>query len=240
MAFSLAVLSLTASVKIAALRPVSLYPGWELDAPLQLGEDLAENGDTCGASPQEARDRGCKFDLVLYLWVPTPCYDEEIQIAYRKRESEWYRNRGGVGGEIIPQDRAALGIEERMWLSWDYHDYHCIEVLKGIDPRPSDGHKHPCLAKLLYVLLAELTGGIVAARSQAIRCSAIITVVRTRAHLLNSSQPEASFLVSKALILSFSAKKIKTTSLIIRRMRHKAMGLQGIYARVGALAGSRV
>jgi hypothetical protein len=102
MIFSLAVLSLTASVKIAALRPVSLYPGWELDAPLQPGEDLVENGGTCGTSPQEARDRGCKSDLVLYSWVPAPCYDEEIQIAYRKRESEWYRNRGGVGGEKIP------------------------------------------------------------------------------------------------------------------------------------------
>jgi hypothetical protein len=130
MIFSLAVLSLTASVKIAVLRPVSLYPGWELDAPLQPGEDLVENGGTCGTSPQEARDWGCKFDLVLYSWVPAPCYDEEIQIAYRKRESEWYRNRGGVGGEKIPQDRAALGIEERMWLSWDYHDYHCQFIWK--------------------------------------------------------------------------------------------------------------
>jgi hypothetical protein len=130
MAFSLTVLSLTASIKMAALRPVSLYPGWELNAPLQPGEDPVENGYACGTSPQEARDRGCKFDLVLYSWVPAPCYDEEIQIAYRKRESEWYRNRGGVGGEKIPQDRAALGIEESMWLSWDYHDYHCQFIWK--------------------------------------------------------------------------------------------------------------
>ena len=62
--------------------------------------------------------------------MPEPCYDHEIQVAYRERESEWWRERGGVGGEKIPQDRAALGIEEAMWLSWDYHDYHCQFIWK--------------------------------------------------------------------------------------------------------------
>lgn len=130
MIFSLAILSLTASIKTAALRSVNLYSGWELDPPLQSGEEPIENGPACGTSPQEARDRGCKFDLVLYSWVPAPCYDEEIQIAYRERESEWWKRRGGVGGEKISQDRAALGIEEGMWLSWDYHDYHCQFIWK--------------------------------------------------------------------------------------------------------------
>ncbi|KUI72151.1 hypothetical protein VM1G_07809 [Cytospora mali] len=130
MAFSLAVLSLTASARMAALQPVSLYPGWELDPALGPGEEPRENGPACGTSPQEARERGCKFDLVLYSWVPAPCYDEEIQAAYRERESEWWRERGGVGGERIPQERAALGIEESLWLSWDYHEYHCKFIWK--------------------------------------------------------------------------------------------------------------
>ncbi|KAH8777673.1 hypothetical protein F5883DRAFT_639731 [Diaporthe sp. PMI_573] len=128
--FSLIVLSITASVRMAAVRPTTLYHNWQLDTPLKLGEEPRENGPNCGSSPREARDLGCKFDLVLYSWVPEPCYDHEIQVAYRERESEWWRERGGVGGEKISQDRAALGIEEAMWLSWDYHDYHCQFIWK--------------------------------------------------------------------------------------------------------------
>ncbi|KAK6077860.1 hypothetical protein SCUP515_04698 [Seiridium cupressi] len=32
---------------------------------------------TCGNSTQEARDRGCKYDILLNNWVPAPCYDQE-------------------------------------------------------------------------------------------------------------------------------------------------------------------
>jgi len=37
-AFSLIVLSITASVRMAAVRPTTLYHNWQLDTPLKLGE----------------------------------------------------------------------------------------------------------------------------------------------------------------------------------------------------------
>ena len=102
-----------------------------LNPALKPGEDPVENGYWCGTTPEEARAKGCKFDIILYSWVPPPCYDHEIQVAYMEnRESEWYRNRGGEGGEKIPQERAALGVEPGLWLSWAYHDYHCQYIWK--------------------------------------------------------------------------------------------------------------
>ncbi|KAL9118495.1 MAG: hypothetical protein Q9187_004961 [Circinaria calcarea] len=128
MAFSLIVLSVTSSIKIRQpLQPTRLsLHELGLDPALKPGEDPVENGYWCGTTPEEARTKGCQFDLVLYSWVPPPCYDAELQQAYKdERESEWYRHREGLNGEMVPQERAALGIEEGLWLSWAYHDYHC-------------------------------------------------------------------------------------------------------------------
>ena len=176
---SLAFLSVASSVKLASTQhitphcpqaydnrvhhtnshPVHLDLG--LDDALPPGEEPVENGYWCGTTPEEAVKRGCQFDLILYSWVPPPCYDHELQVAYREeRESEWYRNRGGEGGEMVPQERAALGIEEGLWLSWAYHDYHCQFVFRmmtrilqntsmGIPGRLlEDYHTHHCIEVL--------------------------------------------------------------------------------------------
>ncbi|MCJ1451941.1 hypothetical protein MMC28_002281 [Mycoblastus sanguinarius] len=176
---SLVFLSVTSSVKLASIQRIAshcpqvhnnhvhdsnFYPvhlDLGLDDALPRGEEPVENGYWCGTTPEEAVEKGCKFDLILYSWVPPPCYDHELQISYREeRESEWYRNRGGEGGEMVPQERAALGIEEGLWLSWAYHDYHCQFVFRmmtrilqntsmGIPGRLlEDYHTHHCIKVL--------------------------------------------------------------------------------------------
>lgn len=176
---SLTVLSATSSIKLASIQRVAshshqnhdshvhhtvshpIHLDLGLDDALLPGEEPVENGYWCGTTPEEALEKGCKFDLILYSWVPPPCYDHELQIAYREeRESEWYRNRGGEGGETVPQERAALGIEKGLWLSWAYHDYHCQFVFRmmtrilqntsmGIPGRLlEDYHTHHCIEVL--------------------------------------------------------------------------------------------
>src|SRR3569833_3227649 len=43
---------------------------------------------TCGGSVAEARQRGCKYDILLNNWVPAPCYDDEFLAEY-KDDGSW-------------------------------------------------------------------------------------------------------------------------------------------------------
>jgi hypothetical protein len=126
---SLAALSISSSTSLKAMNTVNLDIG--LEPALVPGEESYENGPWCGSSPAEARARGCRFDVILYSWVPPPCHDEQLQQAYLdQRESEWYLVRGGGDGQKVSQERAASGEEPGLWLPWAYHDYHCQFILK--------------------------------------------------------------------------------------------------------------
>ena len=129
MIVSLVTLSISSSIYLQSLQPISLDTG--LDPALRPGEEPVENGYWCGTTPEEARARGCKFDVILYSWVPPLCYDAELQQAYLdQRESEWYLERGGGSGARVSQERASTGEEPGLWLPWAYHDYHCQFIWK--------------------------------------------------------------------------------------------------------------
>ena len=132
MAFSLTILSVTSSIKLAGLQPVFISPEeLGLDPPLAKGQDPVENGYWCGTTPAEARSRGCQFDIVLYSWVPAPCYDGPIQQQYLDENTQtWWLHRGAEGGQKVSQDLVALGEQPALWLSWAYHDYHCQFIWK--------------------------------------------------------------------------------------------------------------
>jgi hypothetical protein len=124
-------LTLTASTRLQTkyLEPVSLDLG--LLPPLEPNAHAEENGYWCGQSPQEARSKGCQFDIVLYSWVPPLCYDDQIQKAYmEQRESEWYLEKDiGQGSKMAPEI-VAKGEVQELWLPWEYHRYHCQFIFK--------------------------------------------------------------------------------------------------------------
>jgi hypothetical protein len=91
-----------------------LEPGW--DRALTQTEEPIENAYFCGHSPDEARSRGCKFDIILYSWVPHQCYDSGIQEEYLQREFEWWRFQNAT--DQVSQARAREGEEEILWLNW--------------------------------------------------------------------------------------------------------------------------
>jgi hypothetical protein len=37
-----------------------------------------------GETPEEARSRGCSFDMLSHAWQTKECYDEEISESYRQ------------------------------------------------------------------------------------------------------------------------------------------------------------
>jgi hypothetical protein len=139
-------------------QPSSPTLGIGFDPALLAGETAVENGYFCGYTPQEARAKGCRFDLILYSWVPAQCYDERLQEEYRTRDSKWYLDVKAT--QEISQEEAARGETEQVFLSWDYHIWHCrytfvqmTRILKNtslgipgrlIDPR----HSNHCLNTL--------------------------------------------------------------------------------------------
>jgi len=42
---------------------------------------------SCGNSTEEARARGCKYDVLLNNWVPAPCFDQEWVDEYLEDNS---------------------------------------------------------------------------------------------------------------------------------------------------------
>ena len=94
-------------------------------ATVPPGGSTAENGYWCGHTPEEARARNCHFDVILYSWIPEPCFNQEIQDEYVSRnESAWYRERGGKGGQVS-KEVVAAGNEQLLWIDWASHMNHC-------------------------------------------------------------------------------------------------------------------
>jgi hypothetical protein len=84
----------------------------------------AETTD-CGGSPAEARARGCRFDIMSFSWLPISCYDNELSSEFSQLEAwTWYSGPGGTG-IVIPEDIVRLGEHNHLYVSADYHFFHC-------------------------------------------------------------------------------------------------------------------
>jgi hypothetical protein len=80
--------------------------------------------NNCGASPHEALERNCRFELHNFAWVPPECYDEEIS-------KEWYDNYDWPmsldrdGQQIVSKEEAQKGNVSAVWVTWPQHVTHC-------------------------------------------------------------------------------------------------------------------
>eukprot|EP00249_Psilotum_nudum_P027933 c36202_g1_i1 orf=1-456(+) len=68
----------------------------------------ASQWDQCGTTPEEARSRGCIFEVTLSLWVPEECYDRELEEEYlQSKDLVYYRDINLT--EAVPLDEVRLG-----------------------------------------------------------------------------------------------------------------------------------
>ena len=77
----------------------------------------------CGGSPEEARSRGCKFDLLSFAWQTSECYDHELLEEFLAYE-EWQFFKGKGGNETVPLEVARRG-EQTLYATETYHFVHC-------------------------------------------------------------------------------------------------------------------
>jgi hypothetical protein len=77
----------------------------------------------CGGTPEEARRRGCSFDMLSHAWVPRECYDQQISDSYSQAGKwEYYLDRAGK--YAVPVGEVARG-ETDVWLREHQHYVHC-------------------------------------------------------------------------------------------------------------------
>lgn len=97
------------------------YVTEKIDFPTDLSGVILD----CGYSPQEAREKGCVYDVMMQDWVPEPCYDAVLTERYLKQGKYiWYAD--GDGNTTISDEIMAKGEHGRAWMSTAYHKDHCV------------------------------------------------------------------------------------------------------------------
>ncbi|PWY96372.1 hypothetical protein BO94DRAFT_592027 [Aspergillus sclerotioniger CBS 115572] len=119
----------------------------------------------CGNSPEEARRRGCNFDIMSFSWVLEPCDDTELTEEFLGLEDwQWFTEFNGT--ETVPKDVVGAG-ELDLWVSWKYHIIHCTYMWRKMHRamergRPMDSHLRSynhtvhCSQMLLYNCVADM------------------------------------------------------------------------------------
>ncbi|EME47703.1 hypothetical protein DOTSEDRAFT_112797, partial [Dothistroma septosporum NZE10] len=99
----------------------------------------------CGNSSTEARDKGCKFDIMLTMWVPADCLDQqdrELMEDYLEKH-KYLQNMYWDDKLTIPATEKQIrsGDHDYAYITTDFHWVHCQylwqrQMGSWIDRRP--------------------------------------------------------------------------------------------------------
>lgn len=81
----------------------------------------------CGSTPQDARARGCHFDVISFCWLPDACYDAELSDAFDNITTwEWFLDPNRT--QPISHQQAMTGELTGLYVNWEYHLRHCTAM----------------------------------------------------------------------------------------------------------------
>ncbi|OAP59429.1 hypothetical protein AYL99_06727 [Fonsecaea erecta] len=79
----------------------------------------------CGYTPDEARARGCVFDVMMQLWTPAACFDEPLSNRFLEVGNwTWYADPSA--SHIFTLEEMRKGEHDAVYVAQDYHITHCI------------------------------------------------------------------------------------------------------------------
>ena len=79
----------------------------------------------CGHTPDEARAKGCIFDVMMQLWTPADCFDEVLSNRFLDVGNwTWYADPGAT--RIYSLEEMRRGEHSAVFVAQDYHVTHCI------------------------------------------------------------------------------------------------------------------
>lgn len=78
----------------------------------------------CGSSPTEAKQRGCKFDILSFAWQTKECHDEDLLNDFINAGSWKFYKEPSSTSTSVPLEVANRG-ELDLFVDWEYHVWHC-------------------------------------------------------------------------------------------------------------------
>jgi len=79
----------------------------------------------CGSNADEARAKGCEYDVMMQEWQPPECIDWALSERFLKQGNwTWYAN--AEASKIYNDTEIALGNHDRVYVEQSYHRHHCI------------------------------------------------------------------------------------------------------------------
>ncbi|KAK4500937.1 hypothetical protein PRZ48_009129 [Zasmidium cellare] len=101
--------------------------------------DIVKASCSCGASPQEAMARGCRFDQLAMAWLPPHCRDDELMDMLDNMQTEqnhtWTYYTHPDAEEQLSAEQVSLlaGDPDRspdlVVTTMDWHHSHCLSIL---------------------------------------------------------------------------------------------------------------
>lgn len=99
----------------------------------------------CGSSPAEAHSNGCVYDFIAGAFVPTACFDAELEEEFLSlKEWRFYGDENAMQ-ELSVESIKADGGTEPLFVSVEYHWIHCAYTWRKlhrsrISGTPIDDH----------------------------------------------------------------------------------------------------
>lgn len=87
--------------------------------------------DQCGYTPEEARKRGCTYELTSFSWLPDECLDLEVEEEFLQAR-DWHFYRDINGTDEVTLEEVRLGEAKGFFVAWDFHTAHCGYLLKKL------------------------------------------------------------------------------------------------------------
>ena len=89
----------------------------------------------CGKSPEEAKARGCRFDMLATAWLPPRCIDDELVDEFIKLGNwQFYTEMHGdkKHDSYEPEFLGSFSEPKSIWTTRAWHHMHCLYMWKKI------------------------------------------------------------------------------------------------------------
>jgi hypothetical protein len=87
----------------------------------------------CGKTPEEARARGCEFDMLVTAWLPPRCIDRDLTQEFMDL-GKWQfytKLHGGEEDKFGTYDPDFMGsVNHTIWTTRSWHTTHCLFMFK--------------------------------------------------------------------------------------------------------------
>lgn len=99
-----------------------------ISRPLSQKQEPLLVSTNCGNSSDEARARGCVFDLMSWCWLPPACHDAELSEQFLRENGPWDWYLDLKATLHVDQEEVAKGNTDLVYVAESYHQIHCAYV----------------------------------------------------------------------------------------------------------------